>query len=933
MNKLTKLGLNLFGLYISLFNQEILKAQIVPDRTLPNNSQISIEGNTLTIQGGTIRNSNLFHSFQDFSIPTGWEALFNNASAIQNIFSRVTGDSISNIDGVLRANGTANVFFLNPNGIIFGPNARLDIGGSFLATTADSILFADGTEFSAIAPRSSLLTVTVPTGLGFLGSNHEEAIRVAGTGYELILPEPAISPRDVTARTLSPFLKAPTSPRGLEVKPGKTLALIGGDVLLEGGVLSAPDGNIELGSVRSGQVNLARNGEALALTYNSVFNFGDVNLSRRSLVEVSGQPQAIDIWANNLSLTEGSLIVLQNQSQIPTGNLTVNVLNFFSIFGTSGAQTQEIRSSLISESLGLGNGGNIQISTRQLAIEEGGGIRSAALNFGRGGNINLIANDVLLRETTPFGSFSGIATITAGFGQGGQVDIATRTLTIADGAGLGSSTYGAFNAGSITVNASEKVEITGISRIPIRNTTVLGSAPTLNANITNLTFGSGKGGNLVLSTPSLFLNQEGAITSFTVGSGKAGDIAITADLIEIVGTSSSLYNSNISSVTLGKGDAGNLSLDTTNLIIRDGGGITTSTYAMGNSGELVVNVSELIELSGVDSRFGRASFIESSAPELSETLQQLFRLSPFPTGEPKSIVINAGRLRFSDGASISVRNDGTGNAGTIQISSPSISLNHAEITANTRSGEGGNLEINSSDLRLNNASNITATAGGTGNGGNISINTDTLVGLENSDITANAFAGRGGNIFITTQALFLSPDSDITASSELGIDGTVEIEVLQPLQPEQAVPVDTVSIEQLLSQSCLNRTEIRGTFNYVGNEGIPLTPESGFDRSGAAIKIPKPNTETQGDSLPETLERTETFGDRDRDDTVVANRKRPWKIGDPVVEPNQENKTPDGKIMLVTAISSSPVSVDKLICEPLTQPVSNGAGRNGTIKK
>lgn len=184
-------------------------AQVIPDPTLPVNSDTTTEGNTSIITGGTVAGGNLFHSFEQFSVPTGNVAYFNNALDIQNIISRVTGISASNIDGKLQANGGANLFLLNPRGIIFGRNAVLDIGGSFVASTASSLNFADG-KFSATPSQTTpLLSVNVPIGLQF---GDAESIRVQGDGQSLKTTDWI----DINALT------GKTSTAGLQGQPDQT---------------------------------------------------------------------------------------------------------------------------------------------------------------------------------------------------------------------------------------------------------------------------------------------------------------------------------------------------------------------------------------------------------------------------------------------------------------------------------------------------------------------------------------------------------------------------------------------------------------------------------------------------------------------------------------------------------------------------------------
>lgn len=215
----------------------------MPDNTLSaESSQVirNYQGKPIeAITGGATRGINLFHSFQEFNIEVNEAAYFDNPAGINHILTRITGNNISRIFGKLGVLGNANLFIINPKGIIFGPNAALDLTGSFLATTANKVLFPDGNQFSTIDTDTSVLSINVPIRLDFNGNPGQ--IQVQGSGH------------NVAFRYFLPSVSLPVSSQ-LQVSSEKMLALVGGNIILEGGVLKAPGGQIELASVDRGTV-------------------------------------------------------------------------------------------------------------------------------------------------------------------------------------------------------------------------------------------------------------------------------------------------------------------------------------------------------------------------------------------------------------------------------------------------------------------------------------------------------------------------------------------------------------------------------------------------------------------------------------------------------------------------------------------------------
>ncbi|MBV8882618.1 MAG: filamentous hemagglutinin N-terminal domain-containing protein, partial [Chroococcidiopsidaceae cyanobacterium CP_BM_RX_35] len=730
------LGHQLLFLPYSLASSPVV-AQVIPDKTLPKNSNVIYQENTSIVTGGTRAGSNLFHSFTQFSIPTGSSVYFNSAADIQNIIGRVTGSSISNINGLIKANGTANLFLINPKGFIFGPNAQLSIGGSFLASTANSINFVDGTHFSATAPSPPLLTVSIPVGLQI--GNDSETIQVEGRGSNFPGLSTALAPS---------ALVVPSTMTGLTVNSGKTLALIGGNITLDGSSLTAPSGKIELGSVNSGIVTLDTTSSNWKFGYQNVTEFKNIALLHQALVNTGGSTSSstggsVELNGGNINLADGSLILIQNYGDTASGDLTINASNSLNLTGAS--SDGGIPTTLDTDAIGLGKGGNISISTQQ--------------------------------------------------------------LTIQDGAGIATNTYSTAEGGDLNINVSKTIDVLGYS---ILN-------PSFTSNIAASTFASGKAGNIAVSTGKLTVTNGGFVASSTLSSGDGGDLSIKANSIKVIGTEQQyLTPSALDSSAFSTGSSGAITINTSTLSIQGGGRIGSSTIAYGNAKSVTIDASNSIEVTGTAPGSINPSTISSSANITDPITQEIFNAPSVPQGTSGDININSGQLKVMNGGLVSVRNDGTQEAGTLGINANSVFLdNKGSITASSASGEGGNLFLRTQNLQLDHNSLINANAGGMGNGGNITINTQVLPILDSSAIRADAQGGIGGRVTINTQGLFRSPDSAITATSQSGpqFNGIVQVNIpaqlnfarasSTPSPPPQSPQVNAVCPTGAGSQSSL----------------------------------------------------------------------------------------------------------------------------------
>ncbi|MEM9093273.1 MAG: filamentous hemagglutinin N-terminal domain-containing protein, partial [Cyanobacteria bacterium P01_F01_bin.53] len=265
---------------------------------------------TCQITGISTAGGNLFHSFSEFSIPSGVVVTFDDGGS-NNIFTRVTDPSqASTILGNLSVSGSANFFLINPAGITFGENSSLNLnGGSFIASTAERLTFEDTNVFTAGTPAAPVtLTISAPTGLQF-GSTAAPIVNQSRAG---VLPSGA--PIDNTLG----------APAGLRVNPFKTLALLGGDLISVGGNLTALGGNIELGSLEpNSEVYLEAAAQGFDFIYDDLSATQNIQLLG-SLIDVGGPGGGqIHLQGNEVTL-ESSGLFAATFGPIDGGNIGID---------------------------------------------------------------------------------------------------------------------------------------------------------------------------------------------------------------------------------------------------------------------------------------------------------------------------------------------------------------------------------------------------------------------------------------------------------------------------------------------------------------------------------------------------------------------------------------------------------------------------------
>jgi filamentous hemagglutinin family protein len=756
-----------FGLFLTLVSSLIhcqrAIAQIIPDNSLGvenSRTRTDIIKNIPSdvIEGGATRGSNLFHSFREFSIKEGSGAYFANPAAIQNIFTRVTGGKVSNISGTLGVLGDANLFLINPNGIIFGTNARLDIRGAFTASTANSLLFDHNFEFSATNPDAPpLLTVDLPIGLKFREQpgdiNSTANLTTPGNltlqAGNLNLSGSVVAGGDLTLEAQNNLSIRDTVETPFIAASGQDLLIKGNQVDIfalnnpNSGIVAS--GNLILKSPNPiiGDAHYWSGGsfriEKLDGSLGGLVSLNDPVI--RSLGDVSFdsyQGASLHIIAGGKVETPGSIII--TEPDLSNGlfeNITLSNSEKLSIAGFI-EPTLDIRAGVDSIAVGmpLGQTGigtfipfvSLVESPTSADIIVGDVIVNDAL-LGSGGKV-ILTNQYFPNKTL-FGEIKVNYIDTQDTFKGGSVILDSRNNIKLDGMIYTTSFLGKggdiqlLAVNDITINSDISTGSRGDINVKSNSILLKNRAILSTSSFSSLSnsISEEREGNITIQTKHLTLENNTGITTGTFTAKDAGDLTIFAsNLLEIKG-------GNITTGTNDQGKGGNLSIHTGQLIVRDRGNVSASSNGAGNAGDINIDASQSVELLN-------GGVIQSQANE---------------TGNGGVITIKAPRLILQDEAGISVATQGKGGAEKVIINAPElVEVINSNIISSTFSfSPAGDIEINTKQLIVRDNGLITTLTSGAGDAGNLTIDAKQLSIQEGAVIsTETASTGNAGHLTI-----------------------------------------------------------------------------------------------------------------------------------------------------------------------------------------
>lgn len=800
---------------------------------------------TIVEELGRRLGTNLFHSFLNFDLGSGKTAMFTANGATSHVIVRVTGGNPSQIFGKIASNlAGANFFFINSAGIAFGAGASLDVQGSFHASTADVLTFADGGTFLARPVVGETLSIAAPDSFGFLSQSPA-----------------AITVSDAT----------------LAVKPGQDLELSGGSVVLDHAMLLAPEGEVAVTAT-----------ESIALGNGSIYA-GDVALTGRTIrlesffVNANRPLDArIRVTGEQIELVELSAIVTLSTG----GRVLITVPE-----RPSGPTSLVLRNSSIGANVnGGGDGGGLTVrGFDRIHLYDRSQLQSEVSNSATGGDILVEAGTLTLegRSEISTQALEGDCT-------GGSITIRANRIVLLDGGSIESIAIAATHAGDIVIEA-DSILAEGAYLDPLDDTKAQPSGITSTSGALISTNPDAGAGNITITARDLQLLNGGRIAAETLGGGRGGNITITADTIVVAGYNEALAEvlARLDGVPIGElgsttlniergpdyarsaisagseplepggpflfvnGDAGSVNVTAREISLSDRGWITSSATTDRAAGSVTIDAGSLsmedaaIRTTAAGGTGGTIT-ITGGAIDLVRSEITSSQTADSPSGQANpggSVVMDVASLRLADGSSIRAESVGNGNAGSIAIAtSGDLEVVDSAITTEATASFGGNIDLRADGiLYVLRGRAETSVTSGAGSGGNVGL-TGTYVALNDAEIRANADAGNGGNITIDAGTYLANPETVIDASSNTGISGAVTVN-----SPEVNVagslvqlPAEFLAASRLLRPSCAAReTGAReGSFVVQRRRTAPEAVEpvgeavARFLRPGAEDEIP-----------------------------------------------------------------------------------------------